>query len=88
MAASNSILIADRNSHVRTFLMRELMAEGYRVILAATAENVLKIVFTRDDIDLLVLDPHLPGVDAATIFGKFDRSDSCFTDRAPHASRT
>jgi len=65
VAASNSILIADRNSHVRTFLMRELMAEGYRVILAATAENVLKIVFTRDDIDLLILDPHLPGVDAA-----------------------
>jgi len=62
-----TILIADRNSHVRMFLMRELMAEGYRVVLAATAENVLKTVFTRDDIDLLILDPHLPGVDAPII---------------------
>ena len=62
-----TILIADRNSHVRMFLMRELMAEGYRVILAATAENVLKMVFTRGDIDLLIIDPHLPGVDAAII---------------------
>lgn len=62
-----TILIADRNSHVRSFLMRELMAEGHRVKLAASGDNVLKIVFGQDDIDLLVLDPDLPGVDAAAI---------------------
>ena len=43
-----TILIADRNSHVRMFLLRELMAEGYRVKMAATAENVLKMAYARD----------------------------------------
>ena len=62
-----TILIADRNSHVRMFLMRELMAEGYRVMSAATAELVLKMAFARDDIDLLILDPHLPDADAVSI---------------------
>jgi DNA-binding NtrC family response regulator len=71
-----TILIADRNSHVRMFLMRELMAEGHRVKLAASGDNVLKIVFGEDDVDLLVLDPDLPGVDAAAIIKDL-------TDRIP-----
>ena len=58
-----TILIADRNSHVRMFLLRELMAEGYRVKMAATGENVLKMAYARDDIDLLILDPDLPGIE-------------------------
>jgi DNA-binding NtrC family response regulator len=62
-----TILIADRNSHVRMFLMRELMTEGYRVISAATADHVLKMVFARDDIDLLILDPDLPGSEGASL---------------------
>lgn len=62
-----TILIADRNSHVRMFLMRELMAEGYRVQLAATAENVLKIVYAQQKIDLVILDPDLPGVEAGPL---------------------
>jgi len=56
-----TILIADRNSHVRMFLMRELMAEGYRVKLAATGDNVLTMVYAREGVDLLILDPDLPG---------------------------
>jgi DNA-binding NtrC family response regulator len=71
-----TILIADRNSHVRSFLMRELMAEGHRVKLAASGENVLKIVFGGGDVDLLVLDPDLPGVDATAILKDL-------TDRIP-----
>lgn len=67
MKESFTILIADRNSHVRMFLMRELMAEGYRVELAASGEDLLKMVFGRDDLDLLILDPDLPGVEAASI---------------------
>ncbi len=61
MSAPFTILIADRNSHVRMFLMRELMAEGYRVKLAATGANVLTMVYAREEIDLLILDPDLPG---------------------------
>lgn len=65
-----TILIADRNSHVRMFLMRELMAEGYRVQLAATAENVLNIVYTQRSIDLLILDPDLPDIEAGVLLEK------------------
>ena len=65
-----TILIADRNSHVRMFLMRELLAEGYRVQLAATAENVLNIVYTQRPIDLLILDPELPDIEADVLLEK------------------
>ncbi|MCB2170596.1 MAG: response regulator [Deltaproteobacteria bacterium] len=67
MAASNIILIADRNSHVRMFLMREMMAAGYRVKLAATGESVLKIAYTMGAVDLVVLDPDLPGVNESSV---------------------
>jgi CheY-like chemotaxis protein len=67
VAASNTILIADRNSHVRTFLMREMMACGYRIKLAATGENVIKIADAPDSIDLLILDPDLPGLEARSL---------------------
>jgi len=70
MNERHTILIADRNSHVRMFLMRELMAEGYRVQLAATAENVLKIVYAQRKIDLVILDPDLPGIEAGTLLEK------------------
>jgi DNA-binding response OmpR family regulator len=36
------ILIADRNQHVREFLKRELMAEGYRVGLAKMSRKFLR----------------------------------------------
>jgi len=67
VAASNIILIADRNSHVRMFLMREMMAAGYRVKLAANGDHVLKMADTPDDIDLLILDPDLPGLEGAPL---------------------
>ena len=65
-----TILIADRNSHVREFLMRELMAEGYRVKLAATAESVIEIVYAQQKIDLVILDPDLPGIEAGSMLEK------------------
>jgi DNA-binding NtrC family response regulator len=67
MAASATILIADRNSHVRMFLMREMMADGYRVKLAANGENVLKMTDVPGNIDLLIIDPDLPGLDAVSL---------------------
>ena len=64
MADAPTILIADRNSHIRMFLMREMMSYGYRVKLAGTSESVLKIAAAPDNIDLLIIDPDLPGLDA------------------------
>ncbi len=55
-----TILVADRNSHVRGFLKRELMAEGYQVQLAEDGKQVLKKVYHSDPLDLIILDPDLP----------------------------
>jgi DNA-binding NtrC family response regulator len=55
-----TILIADRNRHVREFLRRELMAEGYKILLAKTGREVLKLVFNDERLDLLILDMDLP----------------------------
>jgi len=55
-----TILVADRNPHVRRFLKREMMAEGYEVRLAKSAREVLELAFDREHLDLLILDLDLP----------------------------
>lgn len=54
-----TILVADRNGHVREFLRRELTAEGYNVQLAKTSREVLKLIFDQEHLDLLILDMDL-----------------------------
>lgn len=56
----STILIADRNPHVRSFLQREMGREGYRVRLAESARDLLEWAVERDPIDLVILDPDLP----------------------------
>ena len=63
MKTNFTILIADRNPHVRKFLQREMTAAGYRVQLADTAHEVIKRVFSRELLDLVILDPDLPAAD-------------------------
>ena len=55
-----TILIADRNPHVRELLKREMMAEGYRVRLAKNGREVLGQVYHHEPLDLLILDLDLP----------------------------
>ena len=64
------ILVADRNQRVREFLKRELMAEGYRVRLAKNVQEVLKKVYDFETLDLLILDPDLPGTDKLALLKK------------------
>lgn len=52
-----TILIADRNPHVRKFLMREFAADGFLVQVAKSGQEVLRLVFSHKHLDLLVLDP-------------------------------
>jgi DNA-binding NtrC family response regulator len=60
-----TIVIADRNPHVRGFLQREMSKEGYRILLAESAQNLLRWVVNPEPIDLIILDPDLPdAVDA------------------------
>lgn len=62
-----TILIADRNPHVRELLKREMVAEGYRVRLAENGRHVLKLFFDSDPFDLLILDPDLPDIDTSNL---------------------
>ncbi|MBI4642362.1 MAG: response regulator [Deltaproteobacteria bacterium] len=62
MNAPGRILIADRNRHVREFLRRELMIEGYQVEVARDGREVLEMIHGRTPPDLLILDLELPYV--------------------------
>lgn len=61
------ILVADRNRHVREFLRRELIAQGYRVQVAGDGREVVHMVEGPERPDLLVLDLDLPYVDGFSI---------------------
>ena len=67
MKKNFTLLIADRNPHVRTFLQREMTAAGYRVRLADTGREVLKRAFQGESLDLIILDPDLPDADEAHV---------------------
>jgi len=57
-----TILVADRNPHVRDFLRREMMSEGFHVGVARNASEVIKHVYQDESIDLVVIDPDLPDI--------------------------
>jgi DNA-binding NtrC family response regulator len=64
-----SILIADRNPHVRRLLERELKADGYQVRVADNGREVLKWAYRLQPLDLIILDLDLPDIDEQTLFG-------------------
>ncbi len=70
MWKNNSILIADRNPHIRDFLRRELTACGYNIRQVQNGKELLKLIYSRNRIDLLVLDPEVPGVEAIELARK------------------
>lgn len=55
-----TILVADRNPHVRSFMQREMSREGYRIRLAESARTLLQWVSNQEPVDLIILDPDLP----------------------------
>ena len=65
-----TILVADRNRYVREFLRRELAGEGYEVILAKSAQEILDLIREKRDMHLLVLDLDVPGAKELSILEK------------------
>ena len=65
-----TILIADRNPHVREFLKREMMAAGYRIRLAENGKEVVKWTYHQEPLDLLILDPDLPDLEESAVMQK------------------
>ena len=57
------ILIADRNRHVRQFLKREFVADGYLVVLAENRYDLCRIINHEEVLDLLILDDEFLGPD-------------------------
>ena len=62
-----TILVADRNPHIREFLRRELISAGYRVQLAKDGREVLRMTRVDDSPDLLILDLEIPHVNGLQI---------------------
>ena len=70
MKKTYNILIADRNPHVREFLKREMMAEGYQVRLAENGRQLIRLAFHSEHTDLLIVDPDLPDTDISSLLNK------------------
>ena len=70
MERKYTILIADRNPHVREFLRREMTAAGYCILLADKGRDVVKRVYHQEPLDLLILDPDLPDVEESAVLKK------------------
>ncbi len=70
MELKYTLLIADRNPHVRDFLKREMLAAGYRIILADTGRDVVMWTFRHNLLDLLIIDPDLPDAEESDMLKK------------------
>ena len=65
-----TLIVADRNHHVREFLQRELASEGYTVRTAESFRHVLRLAFHPDALDFLIMDPNLPDAEESGISEK------------------
>ena len=70
MKETFNILITDRNPHVREYLKREMMAEGYHVCMAKNGQEILLRIYSSEPVDLLILDPELLDADKVSFFEK------------------
>jgi DNA-binding response OmpR family regulator len=76
MPANFTVLITDRNRHVRNFLCRELLTEGYQVEVAADGRDLLRKVKIDDPPDLLILDLEIPYSGGPAIVERLRRVNS------------
>jgi DNA-binding response OmpR family regulator len=67
-----TILIADKNPHVRKFLQRELLIDGFRVLITKEGREALKLLYSNNPPDLLVLDLDLPHVSGLEILKRLE----------------
>lgn len=66
----STILIVDRNSHVREYLKRELGGEGYHIHLAENCREMFERVGDNIQFDLIVIDPDLPDAEEKLLLRK------------------
>jgi len=63
-----NLLIVDRNPHIRSFLKREFLSEGYNVQLAKNGRELMDIIHSSAPIDLVIIDPDIPDVSQLKLF--------------------
>ncbi len=61
-----TILVVDDEEHIRELLSYNLMKDGYRVVTAGSGEEALELL-NREEVNLLVLDLMLPGIDGIEV---------------------
>ena len=67
LTGSGTILIVEDEDAVRLFGARALRNKGYRVLEARSGETALDVLHVEDDVDVLVTDVVMPGMDGATL---------------------
>ncbi len=67
-----TVLVVDDNRNIRDFCRRELEKDGYRVLVAASGEEAVRIC-DADSPDLVVLDIRMPGQDGLETMGRIAR---------------
>jgi len=67
LTGAGTILIVEDEDAVRLFGARALRNKGYRVLEARSGETALDVLRSESDIDVLVSDVVMPGMDGATL---------------------
>jgi putative nucleotidyltransferase with HDIG domain len=67
------VLIVDDDDGIRRVLRRILEHRGYEVLDASGAEAALQAVVDHPDIDVVISDIHMPGVDGIWLLGELRR---------------
>lgn len=67
LTGSATVLLVEDETAVRTFGARALKNKGYRVIEAASGEQALEVLQEVDQIDVLISDVVMPGIDGVSL---------------------
>ena len=73
-ATSKCILLVDDDPLIMMSLERILKKKGYRVVKTINSEQVIELI-VKEQVDLVVLDFYLAGVNGSEILGVMRRND-------------
>lgn len=78
LSGSGTILLVEDEDAVRVFAARALKNKGYNVLEARTGEQAMDMLHDGEEIDLLITDMMMPGMDGGTLsrFVKVERPDA------------
>ena len=72
----HTILAVDDEPHVLKIMRAHLEDVGYRVIVATTGEEALALLDQKPEIDLVLLDRTMPGIDGIAVLQQLKHKSS------------